>query len=71
MISHLGFLIGGGDGDGDSGVSRAPIYMYVLEVGTYKVFMYDSTHAYMQRHCTHVHTPHLCTYQLRHCLSVA
>ena len=27
MISHLGFLVGGGDGDGDSGLVGAPIYM--------------------------------------------
>ena len=27
MISHFDFLVGGGDGDGDSGVSGAPIYM--------------------------------------------
>ena len=28
-ISHFDFLVGGGDGDGDSGVSSAPINMHV------------------------------------------
>ena len=27
MISHFGFMVGGGDGDGDSGVVSASIYM--------------------------------------------
>ena len=43
MISHLGFLVGGGDGDGDSGVVGASIYMYVLEVRMRNVVMYYST----------------------------
>ena len=37
IISHLGFMVGRGDSDGDSGVVGVPIDTKVLEVRTLNV----------------------------------
>ena len=56
IISHLGFLAGGGDGDGDSDVRGAPI----LHVSNRNA---NNQHSMLYIiMCIHVHTPHTCVH---------